>query len=321
MARDISIIIATYNRAEELARTLKAMVAVERKGLSVELIIVDNGSTDQTQLVSRSASSQMPIHYLFEPRPGKSAALNTALESGNLGNIVVFTDDDVEPSREWLVSIASTCERWPKHAAFGGRIDVLFPQGVVPKWAFAPYVLKFAFGHHDYSDQECVYEPPAIPFGANFWVKKEVFHTRRRFNEAIGARHTNTIRGEDTLFLLGLVGDGYDIVYSPTAVLGHRVAPHMLKIATIYRRAYQMGRGIAHVWGVPHPTLLDQLPVAWKMWQVNLIVWNTLKILGTITLPFEAKCRKIARAGYHVEALRLGLARARRMKSRKCPVA
>jgi hypothetical protein len=83
----------------------------------------------------------------LSPRPGKSRALNTALEEVELENIVTFTDDDVDPSPEWFVSIASTCERWPNHSVFGGRINVLFPTENVPKWAFDPYISLFAFAY------------------------------------------------------------------------------------------------------------------------------------------------------------------------------
>src|SRR5687768_2828620 len=98
MALNISILIATHNRAKILRRTMKAMEALVRAGVSVEWVIVDNNSSDETRLVVESFRERLPLRYLFEPRPGKNYALNKALSEVELGDVVVFTDDDVTPN-------------------------------------------------------------------------------------------------------------------------------------------------------------------------------------------------------------------------------
>lgn len=85
MTSDITVIIPTYNRSQDLARTLEGMVRTEKGNLSVEFIVVDNGSSDQTKLVVDSFSDRILIQYIFEPRQGKNRSLNTALEKGILG--------------------------------------------------------------------------------------------------------------------------------------------------------------------------------------------------------------------------------------------
>ena len=64
MTNDISVVLATYNRANDLSRTLEGMVKTERSGISVDLIIVDNGSTDHTKSVVDSFRDRIPIQYL-----------------------------------------------------------------------------------------------------------------------------------------------------------------------------------------------------------------------------------------------------------------
>ena len=54
-------------------------------------------------------------------------------EKADLGEIVVFTDDDVEPGVTGG-RIAQACNRWRKHSVFGGRNKVIFPNNKVPKW-------------------------------------------------------------------------------------------------------------------------------------------------------------------------------------------
>ena len=87
---DISVLIATYNRAEILRQTLQSMTKLNRDGLSVEFVVVDNNSTDHTKEVIKSFTDRLPIRYLFEPRPGKNCALNKALNEVSFGEISVI---------------------------------------------------------------------------------------------------------------------------------------------------------------------------------------------------------------------------------------
>lgn len=317
MIRDISVVIPTFNRAQELNRTLEGMIGTEKGDLSIEFVVVDNGCTDQTKSIVDSFSSRLRVRYIFEPRPGKSRALNTVLEKGGLGNIVVFTDDDVDPSREWLVAIASACGRWPNHSVFGGRINVSFSIENVPKFAFDPYISSIGFACHNYSNDECLYKDGQTPFGANFWVKRKVLDNGRRFNEGIGAFATGMIFGEDTLFLLGLQGDGYEIVYSPRAMVTHRVRPELLKLSKIYQRAYRHGRGMTHIYGLPVQSLLTRFwpglsgnSGAWRLYRNGSIALYAFKVLTSFIFSSNDQrpgnvVRKMRELGYRVEALRL----------------
>ena len=118
-ALDISVIIATYNRAEILRGALQSMAGLDREGISVEFVVVDNKSTDNTKEVIESFKQRLPIKYLFEERAGKSFALNKVLNEVPLGKIVVFTDDDIVANNNWLVAISEICKQWPDHSVFG----------------------------------------------------------------------------------------------------------------------------------------------------------------------------------------------------------
>jgi len=317
MSCDVSVILATYNRAQGLARTLEGMARTENGNLAVEVVIVDNGSTDQTKSVVESFCKSLRIRYLFEPRSGKNYALNTALETCTLGKIVVFTDDDVDVSPDWLISIRSVCDRWPSHFVFGGRIDVVFPTGKVPKWASDPYLSALGFAHHDYSNDECVYAHGITPFGPNYWVRREIFDNGRRFDGQVGPRPTNRISGSETSFLVALLKDGYEIVYSPTVTVAHRIQSEMLKVSSIYRRAYRWGRGQAHIFDLPTQSLLtkcwpklNENPLAWRLYRIASIVLYAFKAFASFIFSNKTQrplnvVKKMEMLGYRVEAMRL----------------
>lgn len=104
---DCSIIICTRNRAAALEQTLESFQRLEVPAdLEVELILVDNGSSDRTGDVIRSVKlPKIVIRHLHAARPGKSRALNLAIASAS-GEVLLFTDDDVEPAPNWIGNMA-----------------------------------------------------------------------------------------------------------------------------------------------------------------------------------------------------------------------
>jgi hypothetical protein len=87
-----------------------------------ELIIVDNGSTDETAAVVWEFIETADVRaiYLFDPRRGKSNGLNTALETAS-GQILAFTDDDCYPAPDFLSQVWSAFDD-PSVGYIGGRI-------------------------------------------------------------------------------------------------------------------------------------------------------------------------------------------------------
>src|SRR5215469_15154378 len=99
---DISLIICTRDRCHQLAHCLEAVrcIICDRPW---ELIVVDNGSTDETADVVREfiTTNKIRANYLFEGMLGKSNGLNTAIKAAS-GEILAFTDDDCYPAPDFL---------------------------------------------------------------------------------------------------------------------------------------------------------------------------------------------------------------------------
>jgi len=95
---DISIILGTRNRAEQLRDTLRALGGVQLPpGMTVELYLVDNGSTDSTAEVCRNFTwANVSVRYLHVAEPGLARGQNAALRLVR-GRAILFVDDDVPP--------------------------------------------------------------------------------------------------------------------------------------------------------------------------------------------------------------------------------
>ena len=261
----ITVLIATYNRAAVLSRTLEALTSVERTGIDCSIVIIDNNSTDNTTEVVKDYGEQLPLSLLKEPRQGKNCALNKALRECALKDIVVFTDDDVTPAPNWFREIVSSTMKWPNVAAFGGKIDLVWPDNKQPEWAMPDWIMAFGFPRHHYAEGEAFYRPPACPFGPNFWVRKLVFQKVSFFDETIGPRPRNRIMGSETSFLLDLQKHGFPILYYPDAEVYHRILHEECTVPRLRRRAYTHGRGQIRLRGWHRRNIYLKNRILWCM--------------------------------------------------------
>ncbi len=104
----ISIIICTKNRSDALAHTLVSLGQCQLPEYAdVELIVVDNGSTDNTrEVVDNAVLPAIPVRYMYEPSPGKSRCMNRVFR-GQVGDILLGTDDDVTFPKNWITHMTS----------------------------------------------------------------------------------------------------------------------------------------------------------------------------------------------------------------------
>lgn len=244
MHTDISIIIATRNRCRVLQTTLEQIARQDTGHLTIELIVVDNGSNDATPEVLRASATPFPLRALFEPRPGKNRALNKALSIASGRRLWVFTDDDVTPSGRWLLDLYDASQRWISHPIFFGPIVPKFP-APTPEWLRAHRFCGVAFARLKLEAEE---GPVAgqLPFGPNFAVRAQAVGSLR-FNERIGPSplHRRAVPlGDETEFLQRVCRDHGLPVYVPTALVEHSIEPHQLGKRWLFERSFRYGRGL-----------------------------------------------------------------------------
>jgi glycosyltransferase involved in cell wall biosynthesis len=305
MKRGMTVLIPTYNRAEVLEATLEALVGIDRSGIECAFVVIDNNSTDRTAEVVRRYFGRLPITLLSEPQPGKNCALNRALREIELRDLVVFIDDDVTPANDWLQEIVAASARWPNVAVFGGAVEVLWPDGKAPEWAEADWIKAFGFSWHRYAEAEVFYEPPACPFGPNFWVRSRVFEVEPWFDETIGPRPVNRIMGSETAFLRRLQEKGLAALHVPTCVVQHRIRRSECAIAALQRRAYTFGRGQARLHGFRRHTLFLRNRQLWVLAIAADYVHACVRLcIGLLRQDLRKRCELTATAMMRLGHLR-----------------
>ena len=316
----VSIIIATYNRAAVIRDTLQAMMRVVTNGVDAEWIVVNNNSTDETSGTLESFRNKLPLRILNEPKQGKNAALNRALREAPLRDIVVFADDDASPQQNWIQEIVAACRRWPKTEVFGGKIVLRWPnKAPCPDWLQGSWLLSLGFAEHDLGGAERPYPSEVYPFGSNYWCRKSIFEQGLLFREEIGPIGSSRIMGSETSFLVPLGKRGKQMIYCPEAIVEHRLTAGDAKDGVLFRRAYSLGRGGAHIQGVYHADLLSRWPAVWHSRQVIKVSIGFGKLISGFLkrakrVRMENVCRAFLYLGQTLETSRIVLAQVRAEK-------
>ena len=237
----ISVVLASYNGAETLPLTLEAFGEVRLPEGGVEFIAVDNASSDGTAEVLRAFQDRLPLTVLSEPRPGKSFALNHALQHAQ-GDLVVFTDDDVIPSAGWLEAYARAAQEHPEVGLFAGQVRH-FWQKTPPDW-----LEQLAAKGRSYGGTPIDLPEGPVKFGrfkgANFMTRRAPLDAVR-FCEDAGVNFAGTFTstgGEDTKLIYDLIQQGEKTWYVPDACLQHIVRPHQVGIRPVLQRYFRIGR-------------------------------------------------------------------------------
>jgi glucosyl-dolichyl phosphate glucuronosyltransferase len=230
-ALNITAILCTCNRAETLGQTLESLAASQLpSSVSWEVLVVDNNSTDKTREVVQSFSGRYSgrFRYLFEPKPGKCYALNSAIANAR-SEVLAFVDDDVIVDRMWLQNLTAGLLRG-ECAGVAGRI---LPGGTftLPPWlswercvgAFRADPLSVLCARFDLGDQARELELDQAPYGANMAFRKTIFEKYGDFRLDLGPRPKSQIRNEDVEFGRRIIKAGERLCYEPSAVVHHPV--------------------------------------------------------------------------------------------------
>jgi glycosyltransferase involved in cell wall biosynthesis len=307
---DISVIISTRNRAASLRETLTCLANADRTNVSLEVVVVDNGSEDPaaTADVVHEFAQTFRVRVLSEPRQriyGKSHALNRALDEEGLGEIIAVLDDDMSPHPDWFQGVAALCRRWPNADLFTGRSYVIWPGGVTPELARDGQLNTWMYSIIDLG-------PEDKPLGSGNWFSGNHFWFRSRC--LVSGIRFDDIWLTEPKFMLDLVEMGYTAIAGSDAVAGHRVQERLLEKGVIRERAFKVGRSNADVrlrpyrQTVKHARELHRRPVLGRLFCCVKVVqasieWLKAQFHLSSTRRFVAGVVALERLTYHAYLL------------------
>jgi glucosyl-dolichyl phosphate glucuronosyltransferase len=252
---NVTVIVSTRNRCEDLAKALASLAASELPDSVVwEVLVVDNASTDATRGVVEDFAARYPgrFRYLYQAVAGKSLALNAAVRETR-ADVLAFTDDDVSVEPSWLGNLVKPLKD-PAWAGVSGR-TLAARDFWPPDWlaADARYALA-PLGLFDRGTEPG--ELAETPFGNNMAYRKAVFDKYGGFRTDLGPRSgsSDPQKSEDSEFGTRLLSAGERLRYEPSALLYHSTP--QARITRDYFLAWWFDKARADIraFGVPSDT-------------------------------------------------------------------
>nr|WP_229832461.1 glycosyltransferase [Streptomyces narbonensis] len=239
-----SVVVATRERPEQLARALDSLLAQDHP--DHELIVVDNAprTTDTHDLVTGKYADR--VRYVCEDTPGLAVAHNTGAAAAD-GEVLAFTDDDVIADPHWLTALT---EPFAADPGLGCVTGLILPARLgTPAQVLLESHGGFAkgFAPRLYDPARPPADEPLFPFtagsfgsGANMAFRASALKKAGGFDPATGTG-TPARGGDDLYAFVAVLSAGFRLRYTPEALVWHH---HRETWQDLRNQAYGYGAGL-----------------------------------------------------------------------------
>ncbi len=238
----ISAVICSYNRARFIISAVESIFNQDFNKSQLEVIVVDNNSTDNTTALLEKYKIDHPaynLRYYVERNQGVAFARTRCTKEAR-GAIVAFLDDDSTAQPGWLSSIVDFYQAHPEVYSTGGKITPRFLTGI-PDW-YSKYFFGLV-GNFDLGPNVKQLTANRYPCGANMSFRKEVFEEIGYFNADLGRKGTGLLATEEKDIYKRILAAHHDVYYLPHVEVLHSVESNKFDKAYVKRHSMGIGGG------------------------------------------------------------------------------
>lgn len=234
---DVSVVICTRDRPDDLAETLKSLSATSisnREKWVGELLVVDNGTSDRTEKVVASFDHPwLAVRYVREPVPGLATARNRAIRE-TTGAVILFTDDDMRFLDHWIDAMVLP--------VLSNMTDAVRGAVTLAPHLDRPWMSPL---HRALLAETASGVQADFPYliGANMALHRRIFDAGCKFDEELGAGRSGA--GEEIALSLQLGKQGFHILAVDGPAVEHHPDPKRLARSAWRTRMFCEGRSNA----------------------------------------------------------------------------
>jgi glycosyltransferase involved in cell wall biosynthesis len=281
----LSIIVCTRNRANAIPGCLRSIqAAIANASVDAEIVVVDNGSTDETPSILKAwaTSCPFPVQLLTEPKAGLARARNTALRASR-ADLFAFTDDDCRMDKEYINDLLRYDAADTDPVLRGGRIELGDPTDLPHTINTTPTRMRWSrsmnSARHDSMNGKIN--------GCNMTMRRSLVERLGLFDEDFGPGSPVT-SGEDTEYFYRAYCANAAIEYVPDMAVAHHHGRKTRDDGYKLWRSYATGNGAIYAkYILKHPNLCRAF-----YWDCK----NALKEIVTRHQYFFTRCRLFSQA-------------------------
>jgi glycosyltransferase involved in cell wall biosynthesis len=297
----VSVVICTRNRVEFVAKAVASVLDQDFPETDYEVLVVDNGSTDNTSETIKKFQATKPVCYLLEPHISANVARNTGWRASK-GRYVAYLDDDAIALPGWLAAIRDGFQVAPdKIGVLGGRVDPIWGKSR-PSWLSDS--IAYSLTIVDWGDSEKFITDIDREWlvSANFAVPRELLVLVDGFHPWLDRVGTNLMTSGDTFLQKELMRRGYGCYYRPTMRVQHFISASRIQPEWFLRRYFWQGVSDAVMFLIERsPTPAERLSLAASRSKRLLVQARSLSSLQarpTTADAFTNKCLALVDVGF-----------------------
>lgn len=242
---EISVIIPTKDRAETLTDCLSSLLKQATLNVDFEVIVVDNGSVDNTKSVAESFMSLLNLKYVFAPQPGLHVGRHAGARVAQ-AEILAFIDDDVQVESQWILGLKESFAASDVGLVGGNNYPDF--RGPVPGWLQYRWGLTVEIGKAlgslsilDFGQGMFDLDPRFV-WGCNFSIRRKVLDLAQGFHPDGFPKELIKFRGDGESYVARfVVNSGYRCLFNSKVSVRHLVSAERMVEEYFSRREYSQG--------------------------------------------------------------------------------